>query len=230
MAINGTTAWDLRNVALHLGTLSPSGLSALKHMWLPVATPYEAVPAFTSGTPSLESLLVDDFDPAAGRLDFGHLGTLESLRTLQIRSTHGIKLPAFSFAGGTDALASLVNLRVLELTGLRGASAADFNFIGSLQHLQSLALGECSLWDSSVYRALGGLSKLTRLRLEVYIAHAFVFSVEPLFLFHAHTPTLYVSHCPTCRTPTGHIIPSRCAECTLMRFIMHCSFHTDGDE
>jgi hypothetical protein len=169
MAAAGTVAWDLRGVgaaALSSSALPRSCLAALKHVWLPESTPFEAVPAYTTGSPGLESLLVEAFAHGAGRLDFRHVGGFEKLRTLQLRATHGLKLPAFSFTGGTDALAGLANLRVLELTGLRGASAADFFFIGGLHQLQSLALGECSLWDSSVYRALSGLAKLTRLRLE----------------------------------------------------------------
>ena len=169
MAVTGTVAWDLRSVgAAVLGSdaLPRLGLTALKHVWLPELTPIEAVPAYTTATPALESLLVEAFAPGAGRLDFRHVGGLENLRALQLRATYGLKLPAFSFTGGTDALAGLTNLRVLELTGLRGASAADFFFLGGLHQLQSLALGECSLWDSSVYRALSGLTKLKRLRLE----------------------------------------------------------------
>lgn len=99
------------------------------------------------------------------KLDVGKFSKLNELRSLRLRGTNGLTLPAFSFTGGLTQLADLTHLHTLCLTTLRDVPHEEFNFLGSLINLEVLHLGDCTSWTSETYSQLGKLEKLRVLKL-----------------------------------------------------------------
>ncbi|XP_041352604.1 uncharacterized protein LOC121371051 [Gigantopelta aegis] len=96
----------------------------------------------------------------------GKFAALKQLKELKLRGIGGLTLPTFSFSGGLTELGSLEHLVSLSLTTLRSVSDNEFHFLREMNQLTELELGDCTNWSSEIYFILGGLTNLTKLRLE----------------------------------------------------------------
>jgi hypothetical protein len=152
-----------------------STVRTLRHLQLPMVSSAmfkelakEGQHLLTLTTPVLCPLPSD----SAG-IDFSVLGNLVAAETIQIRGEQpiGFTVPAFAFGGGINNLGMLTQLTVLELSGMQLAPALDFAFLGNLHRLLVLCVGDCILWDASVYESLGLLEELKYLRIEVGTGH-----------------------------------------------------------
>ncbi|KAI0234685.1 hypothetical protein LSAT2_014990 [Lamellibrachia satsuma] len=180
---HGTQTLDLRGIVhcdgdsnrtWHQLTAVLGQLTRLQHLVFGQcpATVLHTVTSFLTQLQSLTAEFISDDRTAESqtrcgstKLDVGKFSKLNELRTLKLRGTNGLTLPAFSFTGGLTQLAVLTQLETLCLTTLRDVPAEEFNFLGSLINLQVLHLGDCSSWTGQTYVQLGKLEKLRVLKL-----------------------------------------------------------------
>ncbi|ELU17357.1 hypothetical protein CAPTEDRAFT_219279 [Capitella teleta] len=101
--------------------------------------------------------------PCETDLDVEKLSSMVYLEELSLQSSSSLLLPP---EADLNSLQSLTCLRKLTLTTLRKTPSQQFLFLGSLVNLESLKIGDCTMWDSDVHFQLGKLEKLKSLRLE----------------------------------------------------------------